>query len=163
MMLTREGPRVLEFNARFGDPETQVLLPRLKSSLAPLLLAAAEGRLDRAEAEWNRERAVCVVMASEGYPETYESGKAIHGLDRASGMAGVTVFHAGTRPGAGGEVLTAGGRVLGVTALGTTFDEARRAAYSAADVIRFENRYFRGDIGQDAVAHEQKTGTGRKP
>lgn len=164
LMLTEDGPRVLEFNARFGDPETQVLLPRLKSDLAPLLLAAAEGRLDRVEVEWNRDRAVCVVMASEGYPEAYESGKEIQGLDRAAGMAGVTVFHAGTRrQGEGGPVLTTGGRVLGVTALGATFDEARRRAYAAADVIRFENRYFRKDIAADAVAFEQKTGPGRKP
>jgi phosphoribosylamine--glycine ligase len=162
-MLTEDGPRVLEFNARFGDPETQVLLPRLKSDLAPLLLAAAEGRLDRAEVEWKRDRSVCVVMASEGYPEAYESGKEIQGLDRAAGMAGVTVFHAGTRRQEGGPVLTAGGRVLGVTALGATFDEARRCAYAAVDVIRFENRYFRKDIGQDAAAYEQKTGPGRKP
>jgi phosphoribosylamine--glycine ligase len=159
LMLTEDGPQVLEFNARFGDPETQVLLPRLKSDLALLLLAAAQGRLNRVEVEWNRDRAVCVVMASEGYPESYETGKAIQGLDRAATLPGVTVFHAGTRRQGEGPVLTAGGRVLSVSALGGTFEEARRTAYAAAEEIRFEKRYFRKDIGQDAVAFEQKAGT----
>ena len=165
LMLTGEGPRVLEFNARFGDPETQVLLPRLKSDLAPLLMAAAEGRLDRAEVEWKRDRALCVVLASEGYPEAYETGKTIQGLDRAASRSGVTVFHSGTRREGEGPVLTAGGRVLGVTALGGTFDEARQAVYAAAEAIRYENRYFRKDIGLDAVAFERKSaaaGPGRK-
>ncbi len=163
LMLTEEGPRVLEFNARFGDPETQVLLPRLKSDLAPLLLAAAEGRLDRAETEWSRDRAVCVVMASEGYPEGYETGKEIRGLDRAAALPGVMVFHAGTRREEDGPVLTAGGRVLGVTALGATFEEARKLAYGGVDAVRFENRYFRGDIGGDAVEFEQKAGAAPGP
>jgi phosphoribosylamine--glycine ligase len=158
IMLTEEGPRVLEFNARFGDPETQVLLPRLKSDLAGLLLAAVEGRLDKADVEWSRDRAVCVVMASEGYPEGYETGKAIQGLARAATLPGVTVFHAGTRSEGEGSVLTAGGRVLSVSGLGGTFEEARRSVYAAAEEIRFENRYFRKDIGQDAVAFEQKAG-----
>jgi phosphoribosylamine---glycine ligase len=158
LMLTEAGPRVLEFNARFGDPETQVLLPRLKSDLVPLLLSAVRGDLDRAEAEWSRERAICVVMASEGYPENYGTGKVIRGLDRAAAQPGVTVFHAGTRREGEGPVLTAGGRVLGVTALGGSFEEARRSAYAAAGAIGFENHYFRKDIGLDAESHERRTG-----
>jgi phosphoribosylamine---glycine ligase len=160
LMLTEEGPRVLEFNARFGDPETQSLLPRLKSDLALLLMAAAGGNLNKIDAEWHRDRSVCVVMASEGYPEAYETGRTIQGLDRAATLPGVTVFHAGTRGEDSGKVVTAGGRVLSVAALGSTFEEARRTAYAAADTIRFENRYYRKDIAQDAVAFERKACSG---
>jgi phosphoribosylamine--glycine ligase len=156
LMLTDSGPQVLEFNARFGDPETQVLLPRLKTDLALLLLAVAERRLDRVSVEWSRERAVCVVMAAEGYPERYEKGKTIEGLDRAAAMPGVVVFHAGTRAADGGAVQTDGGRVLGVTGLGDTFARARSNAYAAVEAIRFSNRYFRKDIGEDAVEHEER-------
>jgi phosphoribosylamine--glycine ligase len=157
IILTEQGPQVLEFNARFGDPETQVLLPRLKSDLAPILLAAAEGRLSAANPEWSRDRAVCVVMASEGYPEAHESGKEIQGLERAASVQGVTIFHAGTLR-EDGKIFTAGGRVLGVASRQASFEAARRSAYAAVESIRFENRYFRNDIGADAVRHEQTAG-----
>jgi len=156
LMLGEEGLHVLEFNARFGDPEAQVLLPRLKSDLVPLLLAAVEKRLDRFPVEWSRDRAVCVVMASEGYPENYETGKPVGGLERASGMPGVMVFHAGTKRSDGGPFLTSGGRVLGVTGLGDSFDAARRAAYGAVETIQYANRYFRKDIGEEAVGFESR-------
>ena len=160
MMLTEEGPRVLEFNARFGDPEAQVLLPRLKSDLAELLLATTEKRLEKVEVEWHRDRAVCVVMASEGYPETYQTDQPIEGLEKAGTLRGVTVFHAGTRRAERGPVLTAGGRVLGVTATAGTFEQARFAAYGAVEAIHFSNRYFRRDIAQEAVAFEHKAHAG---
>jgi phosphoribosylamine--glycine ligase len=156
IMLTQEGPRVLEFNARFGDPEAQVLLPRLKSDAAELLLAAVERRLDTLEVRWHRERTVCVVMASEGYPDSYQTGKAIEGLDKAAAVQGVTVFHAGTKKSPQGQVLTEGGRVLGVTASATTFDKAKSAAYAAVEAIHFSNRYYRKDIAQEAVASESR-------
>jgi phosphoribosylamine---glycine ligase len=160
IMLTEQGPRVLEFNARFGDPEAQVLLPRLKSDLAELLLATVEKRLDKIDVLWHRDRAVCVVMASEGYPEAYQSDRPIDGLERAGAMHGVTVFHAGTKRSEQGAVLSAGGRVLGVTALAATFDQARSAAYRAVDSIHFSNRYYRKDIAQEAVAAEHKAHVG---
>jgi len=156
VMLTEEGPRVLEFNARFGDPEAQVLLPRLKSDLAELLLATVEKRLDQVEVLWHRDRSVCVVLASEGYPESYRTGLPLTGLDKAGKVPGVTVFHAGTRTTEKGSMVTAGGRVLGVTALAPTFEEARAAAYRAADSIHYANRYFRKDIAREAVSFEQK-------
>jgi len=160
IMLTEEGPQVLEFNARFGDPEAQVLLPRLKSDPVDLLLAALERRLDKVEVEWHRERAVCVVLASEGYPDAYQTDKPIDGLEKAAGMDAVTVFHAGTKRSRNGSILTAGGRVLGVTAQAPTFEEARTAAYAAAQSIHFANRYFRKDIAQEAVAFESRAHAG---
>jgi phosphoribosylamine--glycine ligase len=160
VMLTEQGPRVLEFNARFGDPEAQVLLTRLKSDLVEVLLAPVERRIDKLEVEWHRERAVCVVMASEGYPESYQTDKPIEGLDRAASVPGVTVFHAGTKRAAKGGVLSAGGRVLGVTALAGTFETARASAYAAVDGIHFSNRYFRKDIAREAVNHEHRAHAG---
>ena len=160
VMLTEQGPRVLEFNARFGDPEAQVLLARLKSDLAEALLATVEHRLDRLEVEWHRERAVCVVMASEGYPESYQTDKPVEGLERAAAVPGVTVFHAGTKRTDKGTVLTAGGRVLGITALGSTFEAARSGAYAAVNAIHFSNRYFRKDIAREAVNHEHRAHAG---
>ena len=144
LMLGAGGPKVLEFNVRFGDPETQVVLPRLSSDLLELLLAATEpGGLAGAAPEWDPRAAVCVVLASRGYPESASSGDAIAGLDAVP--AGVDVFHAGTSE-RGGEIVTAGGRVLGVTALGEDRDAARAAAYAAADVISFDGRQLRRDI-----------------
>jgi len=160
IMLTEQGPQVLEFNARFGDPEAQVLLPRLKSDLAELLLATVERRLDKIDVLWHRDRAVCVVMASEGYPETYQTERPIDGLEKAGAVSGVSVFHAGTKRSENGPILSAGGRVLGVTGLAATFDEARAAAYKAVESIHFSNRYFRKDIAQEAVAFEHKTHAG---
>ena len=144
LMLGREGHSVLEFNVRFGDPETQAVLPRLRSDLLELLLAATEpGGLGGAEPAWDERTAVCVVLASRGYPEGASTGDPIAGLEAVP--PGVEVFHAGTAE-RGGEVVTAGGRVLGVTALGAGRDDARAAAYAAADVIQFEGRQLRGDI-----------------
>lgn len=143
LMITADGPKVLEFNCRFGDPETQVLLTRLDSDLVELLEATIDGRLAEVKASWKPESAVCVVMASQGYPGSYPSGKVITGLEKSPD--GVTVFHAGTRQ-ENGKVLTAGGRVLGVTALAPDLAAARQRAYAAVDGIDFEGRQFRRDI-----------------
>lgn len=150
LMLTEGGAKVLEFNARFGDPETQVYLPRLKNDLVEVLLACVEGTLDRVELEWSEDAAVCVVMASGGYPGGYEKGKVIRGLDRVAGMSGVKVFHAGTAL-KDGEVVTSGGRVLGVTAWGEGLAAAREAAYAAVGVIEFEGVQYRRDIAMKAL------------
>jgi phosphoribosylamine--glycine ligase len=146
LMLTAEGPKVLEFNCRWGDPETQVLVRRLSSDLLPLLEATAEGTLSEARPEWDERSAVCVILASGGYPGSYEKGKVISGLESAGELADVVIFHAGTKAQAG-QILTNGGRVLGVTALGTNLTEARALAYSAADRISFEGVQRRNDIG----------------
>ncbi len=152
MMITRGGPRVIEFNCRFGDPETQVILPRLKSDLVPILKACADGRLNTVpDLEWDPRPAVCVVMASAGYPATSSKGDVIEGLDDVRAMDDVFVFHAGTER-VGGEVVTAGGRVLGVTALGDTVQAARDRAYEAVEKIRFDGMQFRGDIAARALA-----------
>ena len=146
LMLTSEGPRVLEFNCRFGDPETQVLLPRLKTDIIDLIEATIAGRLDAVTAEWDARAAVCIVMASSGYPNHYETGRRIIGLEHAEQMDGVTVFHAGTRQHEN-RIITSGGRVLGVTAIGDTLSAAKRRAYDAVEKIEFDGSYFRRDIG----------------
>ena len=152
LMFTRRGPMVLEFNVRFGDPEVQPLLMRMSSDLYLLLKAAAEGRLAEADPPtWDDRAAVCVVMASEGYPGPYETGKTIRGLPEAAGLPDTEVFHAGTRfgaPGPGGAetVVTAGGRVLGVTALGGDVTEAKRRAYETVRRVRWEGAWCRTDI-----------------
>lgn len=149
-MLTPEGPKVLEFNARFGDPETQVVLPRLENDLVDIMMAVAEGRPQDIELEWQDQWAVCVVLASEGYPGSYEKGKVILGVDEAETIEGVTVFHAGTAKNYDDELVTAGGRVLNVVALGDTFEEAREKAYEACALINFEGKQYRSDIGKRA-------------
>jgi phosphoribosylamine--glycine ligase len=141
LMITSEGPKVLEFNCRFGDPETQVLLTRLESDLVELLEATIDRRLDQVSARWRAEVAVCVIMASGGYPGSYAAGKPITGIERAA----ATVFHAGTKT-EGGQLVTAGGRVLGVTALAGDLVTARAQAYAAVDAIHFEGAQFRRDI-----------------
>jgi phosphoribosylamine--glycine ligase len=149
LMLTVDGPRVLEFNVRFGDPETQVVLPRLRSDLLDLLLRATRpGGLEGVELEWDERAAVTVVLASRGYPESSSSGDVIRGLDRIP--PGIEVTHAGTAE-ADGEVVTAGGRVLNVTALGPDVAAARDAAYAAADMIEFDGRQLRRDIALEAA------------
>ena len=149
LMLTAAGPRVLEFNARFGDPETQVILPRLRSDLLPVLEATIDGRLDTVEMEWDTRPAVCVVLASAGYPGTYETGKVISGLETVAAESDdLFVFHAGTRLD-GERIVTSGGRVLGVTALGHDLADARSRAYEAAERITFDGRYLRRDIAAD--------------
>ncbi len=150
-MLTPAGPKVLEFNARFGDPETQVILPRLKNDLVEVMLACAEGRLDAVELAWRDEWAVSVVLTSAGYPGSYEKGKVIEGVEEAEALEGVTAYHAGTAVNEAGELVTAGGRVLNVTALGATFEEARNLAYAACEKISFEGKTLRRDIGLRAL------------
>lgn len=150
-MLTPEGPKVLEFNARFGDPETQVVLPRLEGDLVNIMLAVAEGRPEDIVLSWSDKWAVSVVLASEGYPGSYEKGKVILGLEEAQDLDGVIVFHAGTALNPDGELITAGGRVLNVVALGDTFEEARNRAYEACEVIKFEGVQYRSDIGRRAL------------
>lgn len=145
LMLTEQGPKVLEFNCRFGDPETQVVLPRLDCDLLPILLACAKGRLDEVEVTWARGSCATVVLCSKGYPGDYPKGLEIRGLEEAGAEPGVVVFHAGTRRD-GDRVLTAGGRVLNVTAFGTTLAQARERAYAAAAKIRFDGMQFRNDI-----------------
>jgi len=146
LMLTREGPVVLEFNCRFGDPETQAFLPRLQADLVDLLEATIDQRLDTISLSWSSQSTVCVVLASTGYPARYETGKTIRGLDRVESLGGVTVFHAGTKV-TDDKILTAGGRVLSVVGLGETLPRAREIAYGAAAKIEFEGKYFRPDIG----------------
>jgi phosphoribosylamine--glycine ligase len=152
LMLTANGPKVLEFNCRFGDPETQPLMMRLKSDLLEVMLAAAEGRLDQVELKWDPRPAVCVVAASKGYPGSYQTGVAIEGIDRADAMPDVKVFHSGTAQ-RGQTLLTDGGRVLAVTALGTTIAEAQQRAYAAMSQIRFDGMHYRRDIGRQANLH----------
>ncbi|MBV8781478.1 MAG: phosphoribosylamine--glycine ligase [Phycisphaerae bacterium] len=151
LMLTANGPKVLEFNCRFGDPEAQPLLMRLKSDLLEVLIAVAEGRLDQVELQWDSRPALCVVAASAGYPGKYQSGMPISGIDNADAMADVKVFHAGTRAAADGRIVTDGGRVLGVTALGNTISDAQRRAYEAVKMIDFEGIKYRTDIGAQAI------------
>lgn len=150
-MLTPEGPKVLEFNARFGDPETQVVLPRLEGDLVNIMLAVAEGRPEDIVLSWSDKWAVSVVLASEGYPGSYEKGKVILGLEETQDLDGVIVFHAGTALNPDGELITAGGRVLNVVALGDTFEEARNRAYEACELIKFEGVQYRSDIGRRAL------------
>lgn len=150
-MLTNDGPKVLEFNARFGDPETQVILPSLKNDLVEVMLACAEGRLDEVELAWRDEWAVAVVLTSAGYPGSYEKGKVITGIEDAEAMEDVTVYHAGTAVREDGELVTSGGRVLAVTALGDTFEAARDLAYEACEKIDFEGKTLRRDIGLRAL------------
>lgn len=150
-MLTPEGPKVLEFNARFGDPETQVVLPRLEGDLVNIMLAVAEGRPEDIVLSWSDKWAVSVVLASEGYPGSYEKGKVILGLEEAQDLDGVIVFHAGTALNPDGELITAGGRVLNVVALGDSFEEARNRAYEACELIKFEGVQYRSDIGRRAL------------
>lgn len=145
LMLTKDGPKVVEYNARFGDPETQAVLPLLESDLFAIMRAVREGRLAETDIRWKKESAACIVLASGGYPEKYESGKLISGLEDAE-AAGATVYHAGTKKTDAGYV-TAGGRVLGVTALGDTLADAVHSAYAAAEKIHFEGAHMRRDIG----------------
>ena len=149
VMLTKEGPKVLEFNARFGDPETQVYLPRLENDLVELLDASVTGTLDKVDLKWSPLASVCVVMASGGYPGNYAKGKAIRGLDAAAQLPNTKVFHAGTAR-AGEQVVTSGGRVLGVTALGKDLKTAQAAAYAAVEQIHFDGAQFRRDIAAKA-------------
>lgn len=147
LMLTEKGPKVLEYNARFGDPEAQVVLPRMKNDIIEVMEACIDGELDKIDLQFEDNAAVCVVLASNGYPESYEKGKLISGLDNFEGKDGFYVFHAGTKKTEEG-IVTNGGRVLGVTAKGSNLKEARANAYKATEWIDFENKYMRNDIGK---------------
>jgi phosphoribosylamine--glycine ligase len=150
LMITAAGPRVLEFNVRFGDPETQPILMRLKSDLLDVCLAVCDEKLDRVTLKWDPRPAVCVVMASGGYPDDYEKGKKITGIEEAEQLEDVVVFHAGTAI-KDGDLVTSGGRVLGVTALGDEIAQAKAKAYEAVDKIRFDGAYCRRDIADKAI------------
>jgi phosphoribosylamine--glycine ligase len=147
LMLTEAGPQVLEYNVRFGDPETQAILRRLDSDLSEILLAVARGALSRIRPRWSSDATTCVVMASEGYPGDYEPGRPISGLEAADEIESVVVFHAGTRQGTDGRVVTTGGRVLGVSARAATLAEATAQAYAAVGRIHFDGAHYRRDIG----------------
>ena len=155
LMITGGGPRVLGFNVRFGDPETQALLLRLKSDLLTTYLAVCDGTLEEITLEWDRRPAVCVVMASGGYPGDYENGKKITGLEEADRIKDVVVFHGGTASN-DGDIVTNGGRVVGVTALGQTIAEAKRKAYETVDKIQFDGAYWRRDIADKAIRKSVK-------
>ncbi len=155
LMIQDEKPKVLEFNARFGDPETQPLLMRMKSDLVPVLEATIEGRLSKLKVQWDERPSVCVVMASGGYPGSYERGKVISGLEEAAQVPDAFVFHAGTAF-QGGKVVTSGGRVLGVTAIGKGIREAIAKAYEVVGKISWEGAHFRKDIGQKALKRGMK-------
>lgn len=148
LMLTEDGPKVLEYNARFGDPEAQVVLPRMKNDIIDVMEACVDGTLDQLQLEFEDNAAVCVVLASDGYPLSYEKGFEIGGEENFEGKDGYYCFHAGTKLNADGNVITNGGRVLGVTAKGRDLKEARANAYAATEWISFENKYMRHDIGK---------------
>ena len=155
-MLTEDGPKVLEYNARFGDPETQVVLPRMKSDIIEVMEACIDGTLDKINLEFEDNAAVCVVLASDGYPVKYDKGFEIFGLDTFKEHDGYYCFHAGTKF-ADGKIVTNGGRVLGVTAEGADLKEARKNAYAATEWVTFQNKYMRNDIGKaidDKLASE---------
>ncbi len=147
LMLTKDGPKVLEYNARFGDPEAQVVLPRMKNDIIEVMEACVNGTLDQIELEFEDNAAVCVVLASDGYPVKYEKGFAIEGLDQFQDKDGYYCFHAGTKF-ADGKIVTNGGRVLGITAKGKDLKEARKNAYAATEWVSFANKYMRHDIGK---------------
>jgi phosphoribosylamine--glycine ligase len=153
LMIDAEGPKLIEYNVRFGDPECQVLMPRLMSDLVPALIAARDGVLQSFDLRWYEETALAVVMAAKGYPGNYAKGSAIEGLDEAAQIEGVQIFHAGTRA-EGGRILANGGRVLNVCALGRTVADAQARAYAAVERIRWPEGFCRRDIGWRAVERE---------
>ena len=148
LMLTEDGPKVLEYNARFGDPEAQVVLPRMKNDIIDVMEACVDGKLDTIDLQFEDNAAVCVVLASDGYPVAYEKGFEIKGLENFDGKEGYYCFHAGTKLNDEGRIVTNGGRVLGITAKGATLKEARANAYKATEWVDFENKYMRHDIGK---------------
>lgn len=155
LMLTEDGPKVLEYNARFGDPEAQVVLPRMKNDIIDVMEACIDGTLDQIDLQFDDNAAVCVVLASDGYPEKYDKGLEITGLEQFEGKEGYYCFHAGTKA-EDGRYYTNGGRVLGITALGRDLLEARKNAYLATEWVAFDNKYMRHDIGS-AIVEADKT------
>ena len=156
LIITQEGPKVIEFNCRFGDPETQVVLPRMATDIIRPILACCDGTLDKVKLRWSHNKAVCVVMASGGYPGKYEKGYRIKGIDEVEREENVIVFHAGTRLDESGNVVTSGGRVLGVTALDSTIRDSIMKSYDAVNRISFKKAQFRGDIGMKALHHMEE-------
>ncbi len=152
LMMTHAGPKVLEYNCRFGDPETQPIMMRLKADLLKVMWATATGTLDQININWDTRPACCIVMASKGYPDSYDTGKEITGINEAEKLGAVKVFHAGTKMGANDTLTTAGGRVLSITALGDTLEEARDQAIAACDTIQFEGAQYRKDIAWRAIS-----------
>jgi phosphoribosylamine---glycine ligase len=150
IMVTKDGPKVLEFNTRFGDPETQPILMRLKTDIIDIIEHILDGKLDKIDIEWEKKSAVCIVLASKGYPGEYEKGKVITGLEEASKVADAYVFHAGTSL-KNGQIVTSGGRVLGVTAMADTIEKAIEKAYSVVHIVKFDGMHYRSDIGQKAL------------
>lgn len=158
LMITKSGPKILEYNVRFGDPECQVLMQRLKSDILPALIAAADGQLDKFDLRWHDDAALVVVMAANGYPGSYEKGSEIKNIDAANSLDDVVVFHAGTKS-ENDKLLATGGRVLGVTATGATVTEAQAKAYRAVDAINWPGGFCRRDIGWRAIAREKASST----
>jgi phosphoribosylamine--glycine ligase len=156
LMITKDGPVVLEFNARFGDPETQCLLPRMECDLGEVLMAAVQGRLDEVHVEWKKEAAICVVLCSKGYPDKPETGKEIRGLDAALQMENVTIFHAGTST-VDGKLVNSGGRVLGITATDPHLSGAYDQVYNAISKVHFDGMTYRKDIAKKALEHFKHT------
>jgi phosphoribosylamine--glycine ligase len=154
LMIAPEGPKLIEYNVRFGDPECQVLMLRLMSDLVPALIAACDGQLKNFDLRWYPDAALTVVMAAKGYPGAYQRGSAIEGLEEAAAVEGVEIFHAGTRE-QDGKILSNGGRVLNVSALGKTVSEAQARAYSAIERIHWPEGFCRRDIGWQAIRREQ--------
>jgi phosphoribosylamine--glycine ligase len=152
LMMTESGPKVLEYNARFGDPETQVIMARMRSDLLPILDQCADGQLGETRIEWSKEPAACVVLASKGYPDEPETGRSIRGLESLAAWSDVIVYHAATRRD-GDSIVTVGGRVLGVTALGANLEAAIARVYEAVGKVHFDGMHFRRDIGHRALAH----------
>jgi phosphoribosylamine--glycine ligase len=153
-MITKDGPKLIEYNARFGDPETQVLMLRLMSDIVPALIASRDGQLKNFDLRWYPDAALTVVMAANGYPGEYKRGSVIEGLDAAGAIEGVEIFHAGTKE-AGGKITANGGRVLNVSARGKTVSEAQARAYRAIDKIKWPEGFCRRDIGWQAVKREK--------
>ena len=151
LMITEDGPKLIEYNARFGDPETQVLLMRLKTDLLPALIACADGTLDQINLDWDRSAAICVVMAANGYPAEYKKGTSIKGLQKAGKIEGTQIFHAGTLLNQQGDLIANGGRVLGITSLGEDLTMAQKRAYAAVDLIDWTDGFCRRDIGWRAI------------
>lgn len=155
LMITSQGPKLIEYNVRFGDPECQVLMTRMKSDIIPALFAAAKGQLDSVALEWNQETAITIVLANKGYPNSYQKGSEIKGIDQAEELSGVKVFHAGTKI-EDQKILAVGGRVLNVTATGTSVTDAQQKAYKAVDAIDWPQGFCRRDIGWRAIQKENK-------
>ena len=158
LMITDAGPKLIEFNARFGDPECEVLMPRLMSDLLPILIACRDGQLRNMTIRWHDRHALCVIMAGRGYPGEPLKGTVINGIDQAAALSGVTIFHAGTKAGANGAILANGGRVLGVTASANSLSAAYVRAYEAVDAINWPEGIFRNDIGWRAIPSWRKIG-----